>query len=355
MLHAITDASAISEALAEFYVRLSKGARTRSHVVGYPGGSEEHKLYWHKNPGLWAILEENEDSNRSWNCFGLVDPQTTDKNLDIICEINFPHEGIDRRIAGVFAEDDHGAIHVIHSGRIGGNKGPAARAALMARYTERDRCVDIEWPDGLTTSGIAISPLKSKDLLGNVHEFVDTVARLKTRTDDLAVKAEKAPTSAPVHPEFRPEFEGARAPYTPGTVTAICDHGPVVNALHDALRGLLATSKYTLGSDRHRDLFIARNDKVVALFEAKAGVDLTSLYTAIGQLFYHTAGLTPPPACILVAPGALSPESSTKLDQLGINILKYHMARNRPEFPRLDQFLAQLGLTVTRSSRHSRA
>src|SRR5690606_9845657 len=71
-------------------------------------------------------------------------------------------------------------VHVVHSGRIGGNKGPAAKAALIGYYQAQKRCIDIAWPDGKTTRGLLISPLKSPDLLTRVHEFVSIVEHYKS-------------------------------------------------------------------------------------------------------------------------------------------------------------------------------
>ena len=56
-----------------------------------------------------------------WNAFGTERPYPG-AGLDIACEINFPYEGINRRVAGVFAEDANGTVYVMHRGLIGGSK-----------------------------------------------------------------------------------------------------------------------------------------------------------------------------------------------------------------------------------------
>ena len=45
------------------------------------------------------------EGRRYWNGFGIKEP-SEGKGLTIICEINFPIEGIRRDIAAAFAKDD---------------------------------------------------------------------------------------------------------------------------------------------------------------------------------------------------------------------------------------------------------
>lgn len=348
--NAITDPDEISAALSEFYETLLMGdpEPIEDRLVGFPGGSEPHPLYWYKDPGLWMILEDNEDSNRSWNCFGTTPPgENLSKPIDIVCEINFPHEGINRRIAGVFVKDARGRIHIAHSGRIGGSKGPAAKSELIRRYEARGRCIDITWPDGLETRWIRIASLGSKQLLQDVYNFVCTVGECKNGLDE-SENARPDKDDAPASHgtlAFRPEFSGARAPYTPSAeIEASNGHGAIVNALHAALQKALSRSKYTLGNDRERDLVIARGTTVIALFEVKSDTDLSSIYGAIGQLSYHTANDDPPPARVLVTPEGLPRESARRLKRLGIEHLACRWVKDRPEFPRLTELVEHLGL-----------
>ena len=44
------------------------------------------------------------------------------KKVSIAAEINFPTEGLNRAVSGVFAEDDDGGVWVLHRAKIRGGK-----------------------------------------------------------------------------------------------------------------------------------------------------------------------------------------------------------------------------------------
>jgi len=341
ILTAITRKTEIARALRQFYAPF-KTVSPVAHSLGHQGKSIPCKLYWHGDLKLWAVLENSASGNRSWNCFGTKDPSSGRTNLNIPCEINFPHEGINRKVAGVFALDPNGQIHVLHSGNFRGNKGSRARPFVIEHYQRLDRWVEVQWPEGKTTEMILVTQLDSPDLLQRVRDFVSVVESCKNDVQHAPDADDDGEMTGPL--TFTPEFAGTRIPYTFGTIEARNRHEPIVSALHKALTKALPGPKYMIGNDRFRDLVVARDKKIVALFEVKPETSLAAIYTAIGQLSYHAVGLTPPPARILVAPEALSPECSAKLDQLGINVLHCRMARNPPEFPALRPLLARLKL-----------
>ena len=106
MLTAITKSGEVRAALRHFYAPLRLNTYT-VRTLGHQGKTTgQHRFYWHPNPGLWAVLETSGGGNRSWNCFGTSQTAPSPgKPLAISCEINIPHEGMNRRIAGVFARD----------------------------------------------------------------------------------------------------------------------------------------------------------------------------------------------------------------------------------------------------------
>ena len=58
---------------------------------------------------------------KCWNGFGIGQP-AAGKKVSIAAEINFPTEGLNRAVSGVFAEDNDGGVWVLHRGKIRGGK-----------------------------------------------------------------------------------------------------------------------------------------------------------------------------------------------------------------------------------------
>src|SRR5271157_158835 len=96
------------------------GAERVTTVIGYPGGNEPSRVYWAGDLGIWYGWNVIENS-RYWNAFGTWSPKEH-KMVPICCEINFPLNGIDRRISGAVAEDESGRLFLAHRGRIGGGR-----------------------------------------------------------------------------------------------------------------------------------------------------------------------------------------------------------------------------------------
>jgi len=103
MLTAITNSSEISRYQQEFEQYLHrKLARQMPLEIGHLGASYEVQI--HTDGDLWYTgrLAGHPEPNRYWNAFGLL---SSDHPSNIILEINFPLQGINRRIAGVFVRD----------------------------------------------------------------------------------------------------------------------------------------------------------------------------------------------------------------------------------------------------------
>src|SRR5262249_4400328 len=128
LLTAVTDHE---ESLAAFeLLRTSLRANAQvfpGHGIGWQGGSRQYDVYWLSTLRIWTVLEPSPPivkkgpGDRFWNCFGIDDPNSR-KMLRIVVEMNPPHAGENRRVAGLFAKDDGGRIYVGHSGNIGGGR-----------------------------------------------------------------------------------------------------------------------------------------------------------------------------------------------------------------------------------------
>ncbi|AAB85007.1 McrB family protein [Methanothermobacter thermautotrophicus] len=87
--------------------------------AGFQGGEEKGKVYWMSDLGIWYMTRFIEGS-RYWNGFGTEEPEEGG-NRTIVCEINFPPEGINRRVGAAIARDPTGNYYVVHRGKLGGN------------------------------------------------------------------------------------------------------------------------------------------------------------------------------------------------------------------------------------------
>jgi len=98
---------------------LVEGATKEISGKVFAGRPIEGTLYWISDLGIWYMYRFVEGS-RHWNGFGTEEP-STEKSNTIICEINSPPDGIDRRIGGAFARDPIGNHYLLHRGKLGGN------------------------------------------------------------------------------------------------------------------------------------------------------------------------------------------------------------------------------------------
>lgn len=347
MLTALTEWGEIRRARVQFY----KNLRSTVSVwrdIGTQGGTNSYKFWWHPDPGLWVVLEASENGNRSWNCFGTGDPTQGNGAIAPSCEINFPHEGINRSVAGLFARDVAGHVHVVHSGKIGGGRPGISKSRFVEFFSGSDQWEEIFWPDDeKVTAALDLGPVDAEDLVFRIHHFVRAVEQFKERAEEgqLGEPAELSEDDGEGEPSYTPEFSGKRASYTVGAIESRCDHGRIVDALRETLQAALPGRSFRVGNTRHHDLYLARSNKMVAHFEVKTDAALSSIYTAIGQLMYHNSGPALQITRIIVLPEALGARGITRLNQLGFKVLLYRWVRNRPAFPALRQFLARLDLT----------
>jgi hypothetical protein len=120
-------------------------------------------------------LSVGEPAHRFWNGFGVADPNQH-SSLSTTVEINPPHEGENRRTAGVFLRDEFGRLYVGHTGRLGG------RWSASAAF--REFAQDLEWHEIATPKGprdvVVFGPFQDPAvLLDGLAPYVRTVARFK--------------------------------------------------------------------------------------------------------------------------------------------------------------------------------
>ncbi len=96
-------------------------------------------------------------------------------------EINPPVEGINRRIGGIFAEDDQKMKYLLHRGKIGGGRAGIGKKEFMKWFKEQGGktiCLD----DGNQRNEVIfITALNDKHLVHKIAFFVKQVDQFKQR------------------------------------------------------------------------------------------------------------------------------------------------------------------------------
>jgi hypothetical protein len=251
-------------------------------------------------------------------------------NLNITCEINFPKEGLGRGVSGLFVHDNKGNIYITHSGNLHVGKKGVGRESFR-KFVQLDQFVNITKEDGKESPNILIGRLDDSELPYKVASFVKSANSFKERDDSR----KRPQVIAPSIKEFSPEFYGQRKSYClTDIITSQCNHGIVVNTL----KNIIENKGLNLGSDR-RDLYIYDEGLVTTIFEAKTDLSTSSIYSAIGQLMYHSVFYDPVPQLVMVLPS--EPKEGTKeiLNRLGIEILRYKLEKDNVRFFGLDELL----------------
>ena len=324
-LQALSKRAEINAAFETFKRALTRGARPVKRQVGFQGGGGSLSVYWLPKEQFWCALEPTFASNRYWCAFGRENPSDT-PSLSITCEINSPYSGVDRRVAGAFAQDAGGRLSIVHSGKIGGGRKGIGQTAFLAHC----RCenVPVVFADGRTSEMLLVAALDSSKLRAEIGYFVREVDRVKT----LLVKGLGV---LPAQDKFTPEFSGKKQPYLPDTpVESVATHGLVVGEL----AALLEAAGRTPHNDRNRDLYLGTGEQPTHMFEIKTDLTTTSIYSGVGQLMLH-GGAANSLRRVLVLPGMPSKSLAEKLASLDIDLLQYSWKGDQPVVKGLKELL----------------
>ena len=135
----------------------------------------------------------------------------------------------------------------------------------------------------------------------------------------------KSPLDAALN-GYYDEFIGKTIIRRATQVTMNCRHGSVVKELRNKLKSM-GTQYKSVAMD-----LVVETDKEVFLYEVKTGYDSQSIYTGIGQLYFHAAALTRNfhgkkvvrHLVIPFAPAAANRETVCK--ELGIKIVTFNIS-----------------------------
>ena len=313
------------EAFGVLGTTLAKTGTPIKARVGNRGGFIDTEVRWHRAVQMWSLLKPDQAEGRFWCCFGVDNPREA-ASLDIAVEINPRHRRTDLLVAGAFAKDQRGAVHLCHNGKIGGGRKGVGKSAFFRHYSGG---LENMLYDQQLVDVVDLGPITSPKLPRRVARFAREVLRIKEmRTKTPEDGAGALPASKPAIPTFSPEFSGRRSAFSVSRrIEAKADHGLVV----DALRVAVSRRGYPAYSDGARDLFVLnKRDRVSVLFEVKTDVTTTSIYTAVGQLLLNGGAGARAPKMVLVLPGRPKRKTSEALKSIGVAVLDFEWRGNTP-------------------------
>lgn len=262
--------------------------------------------------------------NRYWNAFGIGRPQNN-RNVSIVCELNYPLAGLDLKIAGLYVTSGEKTV-LVHSGKIGGGKPGVGKNLFKNNYV--NEYISIE-ANKKKYDFAVVGSLDSPRLGEQISLFVKEIDRIKR----MATGSTPSDCEPNINTLFSEEYFGTKTVKRVINSEIICDHGLVVNSL----REILTSQGLKTANDRNRDLYILeKNNRISTLFEIKTDLDSQSLYTAVGQLLINSINLPAIPKKILVVPEGLDAAIKLSLEKLGIRSISYRWRDNNPIFSDLE-------------------
>jgi hypothetical protein len=278
--------------------------------IGFPSGNFDEKLYSNGSGSLWAVFSDIKDSAtpRSWNGFGIFEPKRFAQIITV--EINIPTTSNSARVAGFFARDSvTGDVYLMHDGSVGGGKAGVGRAAFLA--WSKATLEDVVLEDGSIRSGIIIGRVDSNDITGRLWRFVQLVKGFKDAVARGELDDPDVQQAIKDWEEFKSESFGRRRGSRRSEIDYISYHGDIVEHLFKE-RSARCTGHERVLNNKLIDLFVRNGKSMTEIYEVKTSVDRQSIYTAIGQLFSHSAGAPNDVKRFLVLPEGQLPSDIEK-------------------------------------------
>jgi hypothetical protein len=326
MIKIIEDQKKIKQLQDRFHQRLFELLpETEFAFVGFPAGSFRDNVHYSSDLQIWTSFHK--EDNRFWNGFGVGKP-IPEKGISLVGEINFPFNGINRRIAGAFAEDSNGDILILHRGLIGGSTKGIGKTLFLEKHNG-DYVTALD--GGRKTKFALVGELESDFFIEQIASFIHSINNIKkgrtvpytnnfTELSNFKYSDEKFGTSVTENHEPR---------------KIVRTHGIIVNSLAAELRLL----NYSIGKDKNRDIFIHNKSSITHLFEIKTSISTQCLYSALGQLLIYTIPIKNRVKLFAVLPQRLAKEVESRFSELGITIIYYEWISKKVFFPNLQSII----------------
>lgn len=316
----------------------------QNRVIGWPSGhftaQVKFKEIKYEN-SFWWYTGYSEGKRAVYNLFGRGNPSDS-KLLLIDLQFNFPVKSFNRMQGGVFVQDfSSGKILLGHRGIVTRGKSRVPRELLLQEANLNPlKIASDKSPNEIEI--LLVAPINDAKLGKHISEFAIEVRRAaylvmdenqnvgtsKTKTKNARLTKEGSPLDAALK-DYYDEFIGKTIISRTSQVTMNCRHGSIVKALRDVL-----IAKGEQYKSVAMDL-VVETKKQVLLYEVKTGADSQSIYTGIGQLYFHAAALSRrfPGKKILrhlvipFSPAAKNREKVCK--ELGIVIITFELSGDR--------------------------
>jgi len=335
MLKVIEDETAIKRCHALF-VRSFKSFKDQDIQanIGHQGASTRMKVSWSSRLGLWNV-SRRVTGNPYWNAFGLEKPERA-SHIPIVCEINFPLRGIDRRLGGAMAKDRSGRLFAVHRGKIGGGKKGIGKTLFEDLY--RGAWAIMEDGDA-DTSVALIGELQSPRFALQAAHFVRKVGAIKNHLSPAALQL-----PLPFDHRLREELIGNGCGSPVRTESAACDHGLVVRDLYaDLVRMGLAARNGDECDLTAEEL----SRKETSVFGIVTDPSPETLYAASTRLLLQAAKTDGATRKHLVIPAGEAACFPSDLGRLGIERIEYRWQAERALFEGLPERIRGNDVTTT--------
>ncbi len=294
-------------------------------TIGHLGGYFENKINFGEQ--LWystfTLKKPDAAIPRHWNGFGIEERKGG--HQIIVVEINPPLNGIDGRVSGAFGKDDtQNRYYLLHRGGVGGGRKGIGKESFRSWY--RGAWTTLYDEDGYYDEAILVGPLGTGELIGPLRTFVHEVANYKREMSEG--KNSRKPGIPTEALDFTPESHGKRKGRRKSTFYYDSYHGAIVNALAVKLQ----TATGSVFNTKQIDLGVEISGSLIEIYEVKSSADLQSVYTALGQLIFHSGGDSSIRKILVLPNKELSQSLSNKLSELGIETLGYRIIKGEVIF-----------------------
>lgn len=171
-MRVLADRSEIEKAQRALEKVVTSNATLRVGQISDPGGYREGRIHWIDRVELWANFEKRPDVPRYWNLFGLGQP---DPLVHIVCEINPPVSGIDRRSAGAFGRSGKD-LYLLHRGHFNAYRGRIPKRFVRVNFEGRWCSVD---DGGRESKLLMVGKLSDSQFVTDLRDFVSAAVKLK--------------------------------------------------------------------------------------------------------------------------------------------------------------------------------
>ena len=315
MLRAVGEPRRIERAIKRLQGAL-KGVPARAVRLTWRGGELRTTIHWARDDAFWWAVEARSATEKSGARHALIlghAPDAPTKRESITCEINLPRTAADRKVAGIIAVDDKGALYLAHSGRMGGARTGQRKASFRSFHREGVWRA-VQWPDGEECLALIVAPLDSPRLTRLLGLFVDAVRRFKAGDQPVERSALFA------------------EPGVVDSTASACDRRLVDASLHEELakRGVFGGVA---------DLFTVRPGAPRPHFALVADGQPAELAQAVGALSLMAAR-SPATRPILIVPSPLADREGAALRGLAFPCVRFKWRGARAVFDGLDDALA---------------